>query len=112
MVDCITCPIWPMICRQRLDEAVRVLRPGGRMLVVEPWNTPFLKMVHFAAANPVARLSWDKLDAFQELYAHEQETYDRWRNHPDLVLGMFRDRLEVEMCNPRWGKLYFLGRKR
>lgn len=94
-----------------LDEAARVLRPGGRLLVVEPWNTPFLKLVHRAAANPLARLSWEKLDAFQQLYLHEQDTYDRWRSNPDLILQMFRERFEVQQCRQRWGKLYFLGRK-
>lgn len=94
-----------------LDEAERVLRPGGRLLAVEPWNTPFLRMVHAIAANPIARLGWDKLDAFQQLYVHEQETYDRWRNNPNVILQMLRDRFVVEKCSPRLGKLYFLGRK-
>jgi len=94
-----------------LNEAERVLRPGGRLLAVEPWNTPFLRMVHFASANPVARMAWGKLDAFQQLYEHEKETYDRWRNNPNLVLKLLRDRFVVEKCRPRWGKLYFLGRK-
>jgi SAM-dependent methyltransferase len=28
-----------------LGEAVRVLRPGGVVLMVEPWNTPFARVV-------------------------------------------------------------------
>ncbi len=92
-----------------LDEVVRVLRPGGRILVVEPWDTPFLQLVHYVAANPIVRQAWDKMDAFHQLYENEQVTYDRWREHPDWILGQFYTRFEVEHCTRRWGKLNFLG---
>ena len=94
-----------------LDESVRVLRPGGRLLLVEPWNTPFLRMVHAAAANPLLQKASDKLEAFHQLYVHEQVTYDRWRSHPDVILDMLRERFDTEKCRERWGKLYYLGRK-
>ncbi len=94
-----------------LDEVVRVLRPGGRFLVVEPWNTPFLRMVHAAAANPLLQKAFDKFEAFHQLYVHEQETYDRWRNHPELIIDMLEQRFTTEKRSERWGKLYFLGRK-
>lgn len=29
-----------------LDEAQRCLRPGGRIVAIEPWNTPWSKLVH------------------------------------------------------------------
>ncbi len=94
-----------------LDEAARVLRPGGRLLLVEPWNTPFLRMVHAAAANSLLQKASDKLEAFQQLYVHEQETYDRWRSQPTVILEMLRERFDTEKCSERWGKLYYLGRK-
>lgn len=96
---------------QALDEVRRVLKPGGQFVVVEPWNTPFLELVHAAAANSLVRKASDKFDAFQQLYLHEQETYDRWRHHPQVILEMLHSRFAVERESARWGKLYFLGRK-
>lgn len=97
--------------QRAIDECHRVLKPGGRLLVVEPWNTLFLKFVHWAAANPLARRTSNRLDAFQQLYLHEQATYDRWRNNPDVVLEVLCGRFHTERCSERWGKLYFMGRK-
>lgn len=94
-----------------LDEARRVLRPGGRLLVVEPWNTPFLQCVHAASANPLLRMISHRLDSFEQLYIHEQATYDRWRNQPQLIMELLDRRFEREQSAERWGKLYYLGRK-
>ena len=33
-----------------LDEARRVLRAGGRIALVEPWDTPFLRLAREAGA--------------------------------------------------------------
>ncbi|MEN1681252.1 MAG: class I SAM-dependent methyltransferase [Planctomycetota bacterium] len=105
-------PDLPADVAQTLDEASRVLRPGGRLLVVEPWNTPFLHLVHGLSAQPMARRAWSKLDAFQQLYEHEQATYDNWRSRPEELLGLFEDRFEIERLSTTWGKLRLLGRKR
>lgn len=96
---------------QVLDQALRVLRPGGRLLIVEPWNTPFLRAVHAVAANRVARRAWGKLDAFQQLYEHERLTYDQWLAAPQQILAMLGDRFQLERVTPRWGKLYLLAQK-
>ncbi|MEM6798596.1 MAG: class I SAM-dependent methyltransferase [Planctomycetota bacterium] len=104
-------PSLPIDLDQTLAEANRVLKPGGRFLAVEPWNTPFLKFVHSVSAAPAARKAWGKLDAFQQLYEHEQETYDNWRSRPDEILSLLRGRFRVERESTRWGKLCFLGRK-
>lgn len=105
-------PDLPMDLDQTLAEAARVLKPGGRFLAVEPWNTPFLKFVHGVSAMPLARRSWDKLDAFQQLYEHEQQTYDNWRGRPEEILSLFRERFQAEKESTRWGKLMFMGRKK
>jgi ubiquinone/menaquinone biosynthesis C-methylase UbiE len=97
--------------QRAISECHRVLKPGGRLIVVEPWNTLFLKFVHWAAANPLARRTSPRLDAFQQLYLHDQATYDRWRNNPDVVLEVLCGQFYTERCSERWGKLYFMGRK-
>lgn len=104
-------PDLPGDLEQTLAEAHRVLKRGGRFLAVEPWNTPYLQFVHAVTALPAARRSWGKLDAFQQLYEHERDTYDNWRGRPEEILALFRARFHVEREAARWGKLCFLGRK-
>jgi SAM-dependent methyltransferase len=105
-------PALPADLEQTVAEGARVLRPGGRFMVVEPWDTPFLRLVHFASRQPVARRMWDKLDAFAVMTEHEAATYFAWLARPDVVLGVLRRHFEAEHCSMRWGKLRFLGRKR
>ena len=94
-----------------LIEVVRVLVPGGRFMVIEPWLTPFLRFVHWAAFFPPARRSWDKLDALATMIEHERVTYQQWLGQADNVLSSLRRHFRSERCVARWGKLRFLGRK-
>lgn len=104
-------PKLPEDLEQTLSEAYRVLKPNGVLLAVEPWDTPYLKLVHGVSALPLARQAWSKLDAFQELYEHEQTTYDNWRGRADEILSHLTRQFDAERLNIRWGKLWFCGRK-
>ena len=86
-----------------------MLRPSGRLLCVEPWQTPFLRCVHAVSASP-ARHAWDKLDAFQQLYEHEHTTYDNWRSRPAEITGLLERHFTAERVATRWGKLMWMGR--
>lgn len=93
-------------------EAARVLRAGGRFMIVEPWDTPFLRFVHSVSNIGLARKLWDKLDAFAVMTEHEATTYFNWLGRPEEILAVLRRHFEAEHCSMRWGKLRFLGRRR
>ena len=95
-----------------LAEAARVLRPGGRLVAVEPWATPFLALAHAACRCAPLRAAWPKIDALAGMIERERATYDAWLASPALV----RESLATHFGRSRsWtarGKLYFEGRKR
>lgn len=105
-------PNLPDDLTQTLDEVVRVLRPGGRFMVVEPWRTPFLTAVHAISFFPPFRRAWGKLDAFATMTELERDTYERWLARPTQLLPLIESRFEVERRIISFGKLRFLGRKR
>lgn len=94
---------------QVLADVRRVLKPGGRFVAVEPWQTPFLGVVHAVSRNPIARRLWSKMDAFQTMVEHEADTYDRWRGAPDEILALLRRTFEPVVLQQAWGKLLFVG---
>jgi ubiquinone/menaquinone biosynthesis C-methylase UbiE len=96
---------------QTLREAHRVLRKDGILMVVEPWQTPFLRLVHRVSRNPVARRLWDKLDALQTMTELEITTYQQWLRQPKAILSCLHKYFRAEQCWSRWGKLMFIGRK-
>ncbi|MFK7789029.1 MAG: class I SAM-dependent methyltransferase [Phycisphaeraceae bacterium] len=102
-------PDLPADLEQSITEAKRILRPGGQLVMVEPWDTPFLRAVHAASANPLLRKLWGKLDAFQVLYENEHETYDNWLSRPTEICGIIEKHFETTRIRTAWGKLYFLG---
>lgn len=105
-------PRLPEDLHQTLSDAARVLRPGGRFVVVEPWRTPFLQMVHFVSEISVVRALSNKLDAFATMTEHEITTYQQWLNAPRIILDALQQRFRVEHQFMRWGKLNFVGAKR
>jgi len=102
----------PEDLERTLAEVHRVLRDDGIFIVVEPWLTPFLRIVHAAARNPLTRRMWSKLDAFQIMTEHEHRTYFQWLNQPDLILRHLGKYFLAEHCRFEWGKLMFRGVKR
>jgi ubiquinone/menaquinone biosynthesis C-methylase UbiE len=97
---------------QVLTEARRVLRPGGRLLAIEPWLDSFLRFVHWTSARGIARRLSPRIDALQRMIELEGTTYRDWLAEPDQILGLLKSHFEPEALRVRWGKLVFLGRPR
>jgi SAM-dependent methyltransferase len=93
-----------------VSEVHRVLKPGGRFVVVEPWLTPFLRAVHLATRGPLRRM-WGRLDALATMIEYEGDTYRRWLARPDFVLSALTRAFTPERSEERWGKLLFVGRR-
>lgn len=92
-----------------LAEMCRILAPGGRIIIIEPWLTTFLSVVHAVSAQPLARRLWPKLDAFETMREEERETYERWLNAPEEHLALIRRHVAPQVLRQRWGKLIVLG---
>ncbi|MCS6927619.1 MAG: class I SAM-dependent methyltransferase, partial [Candidatus Binatia bacterium] len=104
-------PVLPTDLEQTLAEVGRVLRHGGRCVIVEPWLTPFLSLVHrVSRCGLVQRLS-RRVAAFAEMTRYEQHTYDQWLAQPDLILALLTRYLRPERCLIAWGKVMFVGTK-
>jgi ubiquinone/menaquinone biosynthesis C-methylase UbiE len=95
-----------------LGEIRRVLKPGGRLLVVEPWKTLFLRCVHAACGVAACRRMWGKLDALATMIELERETYERWLDQPRPVLAAIREVVEPQILRIGWGKLMLVGTRR
>jgi ubiquinone/menaquinone biosynthesis C-methylase UbiE len=86
----------PSDLERSLDEVVRVLRPGGRFMVVEPWLTPFLRFVHAVAFFRPTRAAWGKLDALATMIEHRAHHLRTMARTTEVVLN----RLQAPL--PRW----------
>ena len=96
-----------------LAEIHRVLRPDGRVIIIEPCLTPFLRVVHFVSERTIARAMSRRLDAFAAMTDEERPTYERWltRGEPTLAAALAA-RFEPILIRRRWGKVVFVGRPR
>ena len=96
---------------QTLGEAKRVLKNDGLLILIEPWATPFLGLVHAFSRSRIIRSLSPKIDALATMIHHERKTYLQWLNQPRLILDSLRQCFRCERCHLRWGKIYFAGRK-
>lgn len=95
-----------------LAEVHRVLRPDGIFVVVEPWRTPFLTFVHLLSRNRLLQRIWPKIGAFATMSEIEGEVYCNWLRSGNAIRRMFQAYFAQLFCRERWGKIYFVGRKR
>ena len=105
-------PILPEDLRQSFAEMQRVLRKGGRVLFVEPWQTPFLKFVHKVSENRLARRISNRMDALATMIQLERRTYEQWLSQPALIKQMARAHFVPVQESFAWGKWNFVGTPR
>jgi len=103
-------PALPVDLERVFAEVRRVLRPGGRVVFVEPWLTPFLRFVHTVAENPLARRASVKLDALAVMIDNERATYENWLGRPQEISQLARRYFQPEHESFAWGKWNFVGR--
>jgi SAM-dependent methyltransferase len=94
-----------------LAETRRALAPRGLFVAVEPWISPFLRLVHALCRNRAVRVVWKRGDALATMIENERESYESWLSAPSLVLARLRAAFPPELCRVRWGKLYYVGRR-
>ena len=105
-------PILPDDLERVFAELRRVLRPEGRVVFVEPWLTPFLRLVHRVAQNPLARRLSVKLDALATMIENERQTYENWLGRPREISQLARRHFQPEHESFALGKWNFVGRPR
>ncbi len=104
-------PTVPSDLEDVLSEVQRVLKPGGRFMIVEPWLTPFLRVVHAACKVRTLRRAWPKLDALACMIEREQTTYEQWLSQPQVIESLLNRYFTRERRRVSFGKLLFLGKK-
>jgi ubiquinone/menaquinone biosynthesis C-methylase UbiE len=105
-------PALPADLEQTFAEIHRVLRTNGRVMLVEPWLTPFLRAVHWASKLWLARRVSPKLDALATMIHHERRTYEQWLSQPHLIVGLARTHFSLIHESFAWGKWNFVGTPR
>jgi len=104
--------VLPDDLEQTLAEMHRVLRKNGRVVLVEPWLTPFLRFVHWVSEIPLARRSSAKLQALATMIQHERRTYEQWLSQPETILRIAQAHFVPVQEDFAWGKWSFVGSPR
>ena len=92
-----------------LAEMRRVVVPEGRIIIVEPWLTPFLRFVHLLTNSPLVRRFSKTFDALAVMIEEERQTYEQWLNDPDRYLATIRQHITAQVVRRRFGKLIVVG---
>lgn len=101
----------PEDLRACLREVRRCLRPGGCFFVVEPWDTPFLRLVHALTRLSPVRACLPRMDAFATMVEEEQETYRQWLASGSGIRAAFEEAFSLEEFRTGWGKCRIIARK-
>jgi ubiquinone/menaquinone biosynthesis C-methylase UbiE len=103
-------PSLPDDLEQTLAQMHRVLRKDGRVVLVEPWLTPFLRFAHFTCESHAARRLSNKVDALAVMIQHERRTYEQWLSQPDRILEVVHRHFVPIRQSIAWGKWSFVGK--
>ena len=95
-----------------LKESWRVLSEDGRIVIVEPWETPFLRFVHLLCELPLVRRLSPRVEALATMIEHERTTYERWLASHAVIKSLFLRWFEPERWHVAFGKLLFVGKRR
>ena len=102
-------PTLPGDLEQVLSEVCRVLKPRGQFVMIEPWRTPFLDLVHHVCKNRLALKISSRIEALATMIDHERKTYEQWLGMPNEILELLNFCFEPIHQETRWGKLTFIG---
>jgi len=105
-------PLLPEDLEKVFAELRRVVRPDGHVVFVEPWLTPFLRIVHGVTETSLARRVSTKVDALATMIEHERQTYENWLSRPEEISSLARRYFDLEHQSFAWGKWNFVGRPR
>lgn len=105
-------PELPQDLDRTLGEVRRVLRPDGRFVMVEPWLTSFLQLIHFLSERKTVRAVSNKFDAFATMTHYERDTYFRWLGKSGEITDLLKRHFEELYLRKTFGKLFFVGKKR
>ena len=97
---------------QTLAETNRVLMDEALLVVVEPWMTSFLALVHRVCENRIARRLSTKIEALATMIYDEEPTYEQWHSQPQTILRLLEKCFHPDRRTVALGKLSFVGRKR
>jgi ubiquinone/menaquinone biosynthesis C-methylase UbiE len=92
-----------------MAEMARVVGPAGRVVVIEPWLTPFLVVVHAVCSQAAARRLLPRIDALATMIEEERETYERWLKAPDEHLAVLLKYVRPQVLRRRCGKIILMG---
>jgi hypothetical protein len=95
-----------------LREIHRIMRQDGRVVLVEPWVTPFLSLVHLVCRQPIARRLSHKVQDLAVMIHYERRTYEQWLSHPNAIMDLLQQYFIPYRSSTNWGKLWFVGHKR
>lgn len=92
-----------------MGEIYRILVVSGKLVLVEPWQSPYLRFVHFIMGISLVRKLFKRIETYAMLCALERETFEAWLSQPEMILQKLRSYNEALTLRIEWGKLMFVG---
>lgn len=105
-------PNLPEGLEKTFSEIARVLRSDGKFIMIEPWETRFLNMIHFLSKFSLVKLTSPKFDALATMIHYEANTYFNWLSRKEEILVLLSKYFTEEYIHIGWGKINFIGKNK